>query len=58
MATFKDRTSKVKVDAVRIEGFGKDFLKTKKLSPDAMMQLSFQVYYVNSIQNILVLNFV
>ncbi|XP_066913642.1 carnitine O-palmitoyltransferase 2, mitochondrial-like [Clytia hemisphaerica] len=43
MDTFKDRTSKVGINAVRIEGFGKSFLKTKKMSPDAMMQLSFQL---------------
>ena len=44
MDTFKKRTSELKVDAIRIENFGKDFLKTKKVSPDAMMQLSFQVH--------------
>lgn len=42
---FDERTSKLKIDAVRIGDFGKDFLKTKKLSPDAMMQLSFQLAY-------------
>jgi len=43
MNTFKKRTGEVKVDAVRVENFGKNFLKTKKVSPDAMMQLSFQL---------------
>ena len=46
MNTFKKRTGEVKVDAVRVENFGKDFLKTKKVSPDAMMQLSFQVHII------------
>ncbi|XP_065674271.1 carnitine O-palmitoyltransferase 2, mitochondrial isoform X2 [Hydra vulgaris] len=43
--TFNERTSKLKVTAGKVENFGKNFLKTKNLSPDAMMQLAFQIAY-------------
>ena len=46
MAVFKDRISKVKISADRLDLFGKNYLKTKKLSPDAIMQLSFQVLVI------------
>lgn len=40
---FDNAVNKMHTDAVEITSFGKNFLKTKKLSPDAIMQLSFQV---------------
>lgn len=37
--------STLTMNAVQIHEFGKNYLKTKKMSPDAMMQLAFQVSY-------------
>ena len=41
--TFLTSTSKLGVDYMQYTKFGKDFIKTKKLSPDSFMQLAFQV---------------
>ena len=40
---FDDFVGRLSFYAKRVEGFGKNHLKTKKVSPDAIMQLAFQV---------------
>jgi len=42
---FNERTKQVDINAQKTELFGKNYLKTKKLSPDAVMQLAFQMAY-------------
>jgi Choline/Carnitine o-acyltransferase len=42
-AKFHASTSKLDVNYLQYQKFGKDYIKTKKLSPDSFMQLAFQV---------------
>lgn len=40
---FDETVSTLKTETLEIKSYGKDWIKTKKLSPDAYMQLAFQV---------------
>ncbi|XP_057297159.1 carnitine O-palmitoyltransferase 2, mitochondrial-like isoform X1 [Hydractinia symbiolongicarpus] len=42
---FNQRVKTLTINAIRMEEYGKNYLKTKKLSPDAVMQLAFQIAY-------------
>lgn len=42
---FNQRVKTLTINAIKMEEYGKDYLKTKKLSPDAVMQLAFQIAY-------------
>ena len=41
--TFDQHVSRLSLNAFKIEDFDKNYIKKKKLSPDAVMQLAFQV---------------
>ena len=41
------KTRALHFDTLKYEQYGKDFIKQKNLSPDAIMQLAFQVGYLS-----------
>jgi len=40
---YEEATSKLDIDYIMYDKFGKDLIKRNKLSPDSFMQLAFQV---------------
>jgi hypothetical protein len=40
---FDETVSKLKTEILEVTSYGRDYIKSKKLSPDAFMQLAFQV---------------
>lgn len=45
--TLREKADSLSVNVMMYETFNKDYLKTKNLSPDAVMQLAFQLAYYN-----------
>lgn len=44
---FDNTVKGMDIAELKVETYGKDYIKTKKLSPDAVMQLAFQVRQVS-----------
>lgn len=43
---FDSSVNKLRTETLEVTSFGKNFIKTKNLSPDALMQLAFQVWTI------------
>ena len=47
---FQNITNSLDMTTLQMDKFGKMYLKEKKLSPDAMMQLAFQVCFTSDLR--------